>query len=104
MNEWYKIATQTWMPLNYHRLVGNGTFGGYMVGIIGAYMYMWSDNKEDKEYYDWVGYMGNIIGVAIMIPLPAMGYIFVREIYQYDASIGMYIMSDGGAISFAESC
>jgi len=94
ISEWDRIATATWMPLNYHRLVGNGTFGGYMVGIIGAYMYLWSKTKEDKEYYDWVGYMGNIIGVAIMIPLPAMGYIFVREIYQYDASIGMYIMSD----------
>ncbi len=94
MGEWAKIATATWMPLNYHRLVGNGTFGGYMVGIIGAYMYLWSTTKEDKEYYDWVGYIGNLIGVAIMIPLPAMGYIFVYEIYQYDASIGMYIMSD----------
>jgi cytochrome bd-type quinol oxidase subunit 1 len=94
INEWSRIATSTWMPLNYHRLVGNGTFGGYMVGIIGAYMYLWSDKKEEKEYYDWVGYIGNIIGVAIMIPLPAMGYIFVREIYQYDATIGMYIMSD----------
>ncbi len=94
MGEWSKIATMTWMPLNYHRLVGNGTFGGYMVGIIGAYMYLWSSKKEEREYYDWVGYMGNIIGVAIMIPLPAMGYIFVREIYQYDATIGMYIMSD----------
>ena len=93
-NEWQRIATSTWMPLNYHRLVGNGTFGGYMVGIIGAYMYLWSSKKEEKEYYDWVGYMGNIIGVGIMIPLPAMGYIFVREIYQYDATIGMYIMSD----------
>ena len=94
ISEWSKIATATWMPLNYHRLVGNGTFGGYMVGIIGAYMYLWSTKKEEKEYYDWVGYIGNLIGVAIMIPLPAMGYIFVYEIYQYDASIGMYIMSD----------
>ena len=94
ISEWEKITTSTWMPLNYHRLVGNGTFGGYMVGIIGAYMYLWSTKKEEKEYYDWVGYMGNIIGVGIMIPLPAMGYIFVREIYQYDATIGMYIMSD----------
>jgi len=94
MSEWSKIANMTWMPLNYHRLVGNGTFGGYMVGIIGAYMYLWSKKKEEREYYDWVGYMGNIIGVAIMLPLPAMGYIFVREIYQYDATIGMYIMSD----------
>ena len=94
IGEWAKIATATWMPLNYHRLVGNGTFGGYMVGIIGAYMYLWSTKQEEKEYYDWVGYIGNLIGVAIMIPLPAMGYIFVYEIYQYDASIGMYIMSD----------
>ncbi len=94
ISEWARLTTSTWMPLNYHRLVGNGTFGGYMVGIIAAYMYLWSDNKEEKEYYDWVGYMGNVIGVGIMIPLPAMGYIFVREIYQYDATIGMYIMSD----------
>ncbi len=94
ISEWDRIATATWMPLNYHRLVGNGTFGGYCVGIIAAYMYLWSNTKEEKEYYDWVGYMGNVIGVGIMIPLPAMGYIFVREIYQYDATIGMYIMSD----------
>ncbi|MZH04234.1 MAG: hypothetical protein F3743_02390 [Nitrospinae bacterium] len=94
ISEWAKITNAGWMPLNYHRLVGNGTFGGYMVCIIGAYMYLWSNKKEEREYYDWVGYIGNLIGVAIMIPLPAMGYIFVREIYQYDATIGMYIMSD----------
>ncbi len=94
MTEWDRIATMTWMPLNYHRLVGNGTFGGFMVGIIAAYMYLWSKDPKEKEYYDWMGYMGNAIGVMIMIPLPAMGYIFVREIYQYDATIGMYIMSD----------
>jgi cytochrome bd ubiquinol oxidase subunit I len=94
ISEWDRISNMAWMPLNYHRLVGNGTFGGYMVCIIGAYMYLWSDKKEEREYYDWVGYIGNLIGVAIMIPLPAMGYIFVREIYQYDATIGMYIMSD----------
>jgi cytochrome bd-type quinol oxidase subunit 1 len=94
IGEWDRIANMAWMPLNYHRLVGNGTFGGYMVCIIGAYMYLWSDKTEEREYYDWVGYIGNLIGVAIMIPLPAMGYIFVREIYQYDATIGMYIMSD----------
>ena len=94
MTEWDRIATMTWMPLNYHRLVGNGTFGGFMIGVISAYMYLWSKDPKEKEYYDWVGYMGNFIGVLFMIPLPAMGYIFVREIYQYDATIGMYIMSD----------
>ena len=94
ISEWSKLTNAAWMPLNYHRLVGNGTFGGYMVCVIGAYMYLWSEKQEEREYYDWVGYIGNLIGVAIMIPLPAMGYIFVKEIYQYDATIGMYIMSD----------
>ena len=94
ISEWSKVTNAGWMPLNYHRLVGNGTFGGYMVCVIGAYMYLWSEKQEEREYYDWVGYIGNLIGVAIMIPLPAMGYIFVKEIYQYDATIGMYIMSD----------
>jgi cytochrome bd-type quinol oxidase subunit 1 len=36
IGEWDKIANMAWMPLNYHRLVGNGTFGGYMVCIIPA--------------------------------------------------------------------
>ena len=91
---WDNIHNFTWMPLNLHRLVGNMTYGGYMVAIISAYMYLFSKSREDKEYYDWQGYIGNLIGVGAMIPLPIMGYIYSYECYQYDASLGMYIMSD----------
>ncbi len=91
---WDNIDNFTWMPLNFHRLIGNMTFGGYIVGMVGAYMYMWSQTKEDKEYYDWVGYIGNTIGLGAMIPLPIMGYIYANEFYLYDASAGMYMMSD----------
>ena len=92
--EWAWINNFSWWPLNYHRLVGNLTFGGYLVGMIGAFMYLFSSNKEDREYYDWQGYLGNTLGIGFMIPLPAMGYILAKELYSYDASIGMYIMSD----------
>jgi len=91
---WENMYNFTWMPLNFHRLVGNMTFGGYMVGIISAFMYLFSKKQEDREYYDWQGYIGNLIGVGAMIPLPIMGYIYAYEFYMYDASIGMYMMSD----------
>ncbi|MGR3178079.1 MAG: cytochrome ubiquinol oxidase subunit I [Candidatus Anammoxibacter sp.] len=91
---WDNVNNFTWMPLNFHRLVGNMTFGGYMVCIIAASMYIWSDSQKEREYYDWQGYIGNLIGVGAMIPLPIMGYIYALEIYLYDASLGIYMMSD----------
>ncbi|MGH9783515.1 MAG: cytochrome ubiquinol oxidase subunit I, partial [Terriglobia bacterium] len=36
---WEKVFNYTWMPLNLHRLVGNVTFGGFIAGLIAAYMY-----------------------------------------------------------------
>ncbi|MFQ5900272.1 MAG: cytochrome ubiquinol oxidase subunit I [Thermodesulfobacteriota bacterium] len=94
LGEWAWINNFTWWPLNFHRLVGNLTYGGFIVGFVGALMYMWSTSEEDKEYYDWQGYLGNALGLAFMLPLPIMGYIYAKEVYAYDAAIGMYIMSD----------
>jgi len=91
---WDNVNNFTWLPLNFHRLLGNLTFGGYMVCIIAANMFIWSDNQKDREYYDWQGYIGNMIGVGAMIPLPIMGYIYSLELYMYDASVGIYMMSD----------
>jgi len=64
---WENVYNYTWMPLNIHRLVGNITYGGYMVGMMGAFLYVWSENEEERAYYDWMGYIGNTIGVGAMI-------------------------------------
>lgn len=92
--EWAWINNFSWWPLNLHRLIGNFTYGGFIVAFIGAYMYLMSKTDEERAYYDWQGYLGNAIGLGFMLPLPIAGYIYARELYQYDASIGMYIMSD----------
>lgn len=92
--EWAWINNFTWWPLNIHRLVGNFTYGGFIVAFIGAYMYLMSKTDEELAYYDWQGYLGNAIGLGFMLPLPAAGYLYAYELYQYDAAIGMYIMSD----------
>ena len=61
---WDKVANFSWMPLNLHRLVGNVTFGGFIAGLIAAYMYMRSKTDEERSYYDWMGFVGNMIGVG----------------------------------------
>lgn len=57
-------------------------------------MYLLSNTDKERAYYDWQGYLGNTIGLGFMLLLPAAGYLYAYEIYQYDAAIGMYIMSD----------
>ncbi|MEK6526698.1 MAG: hypothetical protein AABZ22_07480, partial [Nitrospirota bacterium] len=91
---WEKVYNYTWMPLNLHRLVGNVTFGGFIAGLIAAYMYMGAKTEEERSYYDWMGFVGNLIGVGALLFLPFMGYLLSFELCDYDASICPYMMAD----------
>ncbi|RMH06697.1 MAG: hypothetical protein D6704_06635 [Nitrospirae bacterium] len=91
---WDKMANYSWMPLNLHRLVGNVTFGGFIAGLIAAYMYMGAKSDEERSYYDWMGFVGNLIGVGALLLLPFMGYLLAYELCDYDASICPYMMAD----------
>lgn len=91
---WDKMFNYSWMPLNLHRLVGNVTFGGFVAGLIAAYMYMGATKDEERAYYDWMGFVGNMIGVGALLFLPFMGYLLAYELCDYDASICPYMMAD----------
>ena len=91
---WDKVANFSWMPLNLHRLVGNVTFGGFIAGLIAAYLYMGAKTDEERSYYDWMGFVGNMIGVGALLLLPFMGYLLAYELCDYDASICPYMMAD----------
>ncbi|HKY73424.1 MAG TPA: cytochrome ubiquinol oxidase subunit I [Nitrospira sp.] len=91
---WDKIYNYSWMPMNLHRLVGNVTFGGFITGLVAAYMYMASKKEEERSYYDWMGFVGNLIGVGALLFLPFMGYLLAYELCDYDASICPYMMAD----------
>ncbi|HSN04460.1 cytochrome ubiquinol oxidase subunit I [Nitrospira sp. NS4] len=91
---WDKMFNYSWMPLNLHRLVGNVTFGGFVAGLIAAYMYMGATKDEERSYYDWMGFVGNMIGVGALLFLPFMGYLLAYELCDYDASICPYMMAD----------
>ena len=91
---WDKIYNYSWMPMNLHRLVGNVTFGGFITGLVAAYMYMAAKKDEERAYYDWMGFVGNLIGVGALLFLPFMGYLLAYELCDYDASICPYMMAD----------
>lgn len=91
---WDKMNNYSWWPLNIHRTVGNVVFGGFITGLIAAYMYMGAKNDEERAFYDWFGFVGNLIGVGALLALPFAGYLLAYELCDYDASICPYMMSD----------
>ena len=91
---WDKMNNFSWWPLNIHRFIGNVTFGGFIAGLIAAYLYLMSKTDEDRAFYDWFGFVGNMIGVGASLLLPFAGYLLSYELCDYDASICPYMMAD----------
>src|SRR5438034_8698206 len=97
---WDKMNNYSWWPLNIHRTVGNVVFGGFITGLIGAYMYLAAKTDEERAFYDWFGFVGNLIGVGALLALPFAGYLLAYELCDYDASICPYMMADQFSMFF----
>jgi hypothetical protein len=91
---WDKIANTSWMPLNLHRIDGNVAFGGFVAGLIAAYMYTGAQSREERAYYDWMGFVGNLIAVGAMLLQPFTGLLLAYEMCDYDFSFCPYMMAD----------
>ncbi len=91
---WDKIANQSWFPLSLHRIDGNVAFGGFICGLIAAYMYMGSKSQEERAYYDWMGYVSIWIAVGGSLLQPFTGLLLAYEMCDYDFSFCPYMMAD----------
>ena len=91
---WDKIANQSWFPLSLHRIDGNVAFGGFICGMIAAYMYMGSKSQEERAYYDWMGYVSMWIAVGGSLLQPFTGLLLAYEMCDYDFSFCPYMMAD----------
>ncbi|MBI3979384.1 MAG: cytochrome ubiquinol oxidase subunit I [Chloroflexi bacterium] len=91
---WDMVNNATWSGLNLHRFVANITLGGFMVALFAAIMFLTAKSAEDRAFYDWMGFIGNFIGVATLMALPLAGYIYAKEIFLYDATISTFLMAD----------
>ncbi|MGR3318472.1 MAG: cytochrome ubiquinol oxidase subunit I [Candidatus Anammoxibacter sp.] len=95
---WRAIANPLWNPVNIHRILGNLAFGGILVGAYAAVKFLGAKTQEEKEHYDWMGYIGNFVAMCALIPLPFAGYYLGREVYSASAIMGNQMM--GGAFSW----
>ena len=98
VSTWGAINNFTWMPINIHRLIANMAFGGSIAAAYGAYKFLGAKTHEERAHYDWMGYVGNFIAIAALLPLPFAGYWLGREIYAYSQSLGIALM--GGTFSW----
>lgn len=97
-NFWHLLHNALWNPLNVHRIIGNMVFGGGIVAAYAAYKFLSATNKEEKAYYDWMGYVAMFLAVAALIPLPFAGYWLMREVYAYRQQMGITLM--GGLLAW----
>ncbi len=95
---WAATWNPTWWPVNIHRIIANVVLGGYICGAYAGVRYLSAKTPEEREHYDWMGYVGNFIGVFGLLPLPFAGYWLMREIYQYNQQMGITLM--GGFLSW----
>jgi hypothetical protein len=97
-NIWAVLHNALWNPLNVHRIIGNMVFGGGIVAAYAAYKFLSSNTREERAYYDWMGYIAMFLAVASLIPLPFAGYWLMREVYSYRQQMGITLM--GGLLAW----
>ncbi len=95
---WSAMNNMTWMPVNIHRFVANIVLGGFLVGAYAGVRYLGAKTEEERAHYDWMGYIGNFIGMFGLLTLPFAGYWLAREIYIYSQQMGITLM--GGFLSW----
>ncbi len=96
---WEAFTNPLLVPVVVHRLLGNLTFGGFVVGAYAAVMFLTSRDDHARAHYDWMGYVGNFVGLMGLIPLPFAGYYLGREVYSASPVMGNNMM--GGDFSWA---
>jgi cytochrome bd-type quinol oxidase subunit 1 len=98
ISTWEAVTNYTWMPINIHRVIANIAYGGSIAGAYAAYKFLSAKSDEDRAHYDWMGYIGNLVAICGLLPLPFAGYWLAKEIYGFSQTMGLTMM--GGAFSW----
>lgn len=97
-NIWHLLHSPLWNPLNAHRFLADIMSGGAVVVAYATYRFFMSKSKEDKAYYDWVGYVFVVVMVCALLPMPIAGYWLMRAVFEFRQQMGITMM--GGMLSW----
>lgn len=98
LSRWDAFFNPLLMAFNVHRGLANLCFGGSVAAAYGAYRFLSTTDPKRRAHYDWMGYVGNLVAIAGLLPLPFAGYIHAYDVYLVDQQLGIFMMS--GAFSW----
>lgn len=97
-NAWHLLHSALWNPLNVHRFLADIMSGGAVVMAYACYRFFTSKTRDERAYYDWVGYIFLFVTVCALLPMPFAGYWLMRSVYAFRQSMGMTMM--GGLLTW----
>ncbi len=97
-NAWHLLHSAFWNPLNVHRFLADIMSGGAVVLAYACYRFFTSKTREERAYYDWVGYIFLFVTVCALLPMPFAGYWLMRSVYAFRQSMGVTMM--GGLLTW----
>ncbi len=93
------IFNPTDIVLDFHRVVGDISYGGFLIGAYASWRFLRARSLQDKAYWDFVGGLGLLFGIGLMMLQPFIGWQYAQLIRNSSPS-AFYRIMGGGARSF----
>ncbi len=93
------IFNPTDIVLDFHRVVGNISYAGFLIGGFASWRFLRARSLQDKAYWDFVGGLGLLFGIGLMMMQPFIGWQYAALI-RYNSPNAFYRIMGGGERSF----
>jgi cytochrome bd ubiquinol oxidase subunit I len=72
----------SWLTEVVHRHIGNLSYGGYLLAGYAGFqlLFFLKPDSPHREYYDWVGHVGLVIGLGLALLQPFAGWFYARQV------------------------
>ncbi len=77
---WSNLLNPTWLPLAFHRLIGDILIAGYVIAAYGAWRTGRPSDQSQRAYYMYLSRIGWTIGLATLLLQPISGWLYAWAI------------------------
>jgi cytochrome d ubiquinol oxidase subunit I len=93
------IFNPTDIVLDLHRVVGDTSYGGFLLAAFASWRFLRARSLQDKAFWDFAGGLGLLFGIGLMILQPFIGWQYAALIREHAYS-AFYRIMGGGERSF----
>jgi hypothetical protein len=73
---WANLTNPTWLPLVFHRLIGDVLIAGYVIAAYGSWRTGRPVDQSQQAYYRYLAQVGWAIGLAALLLQPFSGWLY----------------------------